>query len=490
MKYVVILAYLALLAGVGIVSVKKTKTLDDFCIGGRSIGPWMSAFSYGITYFSAVLFIGYAGQSGWSFGLSSLWIFAGNAFIGCFLAWKLLAQKTRTMTTRLSAITMSDFLSQRYQSPGLKVFSALIIFVFLVPYSSSVYKGLSYFFESVFNVPYEYALIVIAIITAFYLVMGGYFAISTVDFIQGLFMIFGVGVLLYYVVNSSYVGGLSNVRPALNAVDPELTSLFGPNKIGLFALVFLTSFGTWGMPQMTQKFYAVKNDRTVKVATWVTFAIAAWISFGAYFNGSLGHIFFSDLSEAGGTVDMIVPTMLSLAIPEFASIFILLLVLAASVSTLASLVLVSASAIAVDLRSAIRPHADKGKSSMLLMRILCVVFIAVSLYLALKPNVIVNLMSFSWGATAGAFIAPYVLGLYWRGMTKAGAWSAMITGVVFCCAGTVLFPGNVPVVGCLSMIIPVIVAIVVSKLTKPLDKEFLDSLFGKTVLVKSETGNN
>lgn len=476
MKFLVVAIYVGILLAIGYVSMKKTKTLSDFFIGGRTLGPWVSAFAFSITYFSAVLFIGYAGKTGWDFGLSDLWIVAGNAFFGSFLAWKVLGKRTRVMTAQLNAITMPEFLSQRYQSQGMKAFAALIIFVFMVPYSSSVYMGLSYLFETVFEIPYTVALFAIAIITAIYLVMGGYFAVTLGDLFQGTLMIAGVGVLLFYMVKSPQVGGWSNVVPALRAVDPELVSPLGPNKLMLFSLVFLTSVGTWGLPQMTQKFYSIKNEKIINTAAWVTLICSAWIAFGAYFNGALSRLFFPSLDAVGGNIDAVVPSMIAMAMPPAAAVFILLLVLSASMSTLASLVLVSASSIAIDLVSLIRPETTK-KQSMLLMRILCVVFIALSLYLALKPNIILNLMAFSWGAISGAFIAPYVLGLYSRKITRAGAWAGMITGVSFCSIFSIIFPNYIPVVGSLAMILPVFVTLLVSRFTVGFSDEFLNTIF-------------
>ncbi len=486
MKIAILIAYACILLVIGFVSMRKTKTASDFVVGGRTIGPWISAFSYGTTYFSAVIFIGYAGKSGWGFGLSDLWIVIGNACVGSFLAWKLLARRTRSMTKRLDAITMPQFLSQRYQSPKMKALAALVIFVFLVPYSSSVYMGLSYLFESVLGIPYKVALFGIAIITCLYLVMGGYFAVTMTDFFLGILMIFGVGALLYYTVGSPQVGGWGEIVPRLQAVDPVLTTPFGPDKLALFSLVFLTSVGTWGLPQMTQKFYAVKNEKIIKTATWVTFILCGWIAFGAYFNGALSRLFFPSLDAVGGNVDLLVPNMIAMTVPDAVAVLILLLVLAASMSTLASLVLVSSSAVAMDLTSVVFPQAPK-KYGVLWLRILCVLFIAVSLYLALIPNVIVTLMAFSWGAVAGTFLAPYVLGLFSRKITTAGAWAGMITGFTFCSIFSLLFPAQVPVIGCLSMIIPVIVVLVVSRFTKPLSEEFLNRIFdGKRVRTEAE----
>lgn len=479
MKILFVLAYVGVLFTVGFVSMKKVKTLNDFFLGDRSIGPWVSAFAYGTTYFSAVLFIGYAGKVGWGFGLSSLWIVLGNALVGSLLAWKVLAKRTREMTVRLGAITMPEFLEKRYGSKALKVVSALIIFVFLVPYSASVYMGLSYFFESIFGIPYVYALFFIAAITAVYLVMGGYFAITLTDFIQGLVMIAGVIVMLFFVVGSPQVGGWTNVVPALQAVNPKLAAPVGPPGIvPLLSLVVLTSLGPWGLPQMIQKFYAVKNERVINTATWVTTGFALLMTFGAYFTGSLSHLFFRSLEEVGGNVDMIMPTIINQTLPDVVAMVILLLVFSASMSTLASLVLVSSSSIAVDLVRAIKPDADKTKI-MNLMRVLCVVFIGFSLYLAVRPNVILSLMALSWGTVAGSFLAPYLYGLFSRKTTAAGAWAGLVSGFMISVVFSTLYPKQIPLVGSLAMLVPLLVVPAVSRVTKGLPESLVEKAFGK-----------
>lgn len=479
MKFFAVGIYVAILFVIAFFSMKKTKTLDDFFLGNRSIGPWVSALTYGTTYFSAVLFIGYAGKIGWGFGLSSLWIVLGNALIGSFLAWKLLARRTRAMTITLDTVTMPGFLEKRYQSKGLKIASAMIIFIFLVPYSASVYMGLSYFFESVFGIPYLYALSFMAIMTAIYLTMGGYFAITLSDFFQGLVMIVGVFLMLFFVVNSPPVGGLSNVLPALSAIDPKLASPVGPpGGVALFSLVILTSLGPWGLPQMVQKFYAIKNEKVISTATWATTAFALIVVTGAYFTGSLSRLFFNDLSEVGNNVDRIMPSIINSTVPETMAVLMLLLVLAASMSTLASLVLVSSSAIAVDLLQSIRPKTGQ-KTSVSLMRILCIVFIAFSLYLAVKPNIILNLMAFSWGTVAGAFIGPYLAGLFYKKTTRAGAWAGLLTGSGFCIIFSTIFPDSIPLVGSLAMVLSILIVPIVSSFTTPLPEDHIYKVFSK-----------
>lgn len=490
MKFFVMGLYVAILFAIAFFSMKKTKTLNDFFLGNRSIGPWVSAFTYGTTYFSAVMFIGYAGKIGWGFGLSALWIVAGNAFIGSLLAWKLLARRTREMTSRLGVMTMPGFLEKRYKSKNLKIVSALIIFIFLVPYSASVYMGLSYFFESVFGIEYHYALGFMAVMTAIYLTMGGYFAMTLTDFFQGIIMIFGVCALIFFVVNSSTVGGFGNIIPALSAIDPKLASPIGPpGALSLFSLVILTSLGPWGLPQMVQKFYSIKNERVIKTATWATTGFALLMATGAYFTGSLSRLFFTSLEEVGNNVDKIMPAIISSTVPSAITLLILLLILAASMSTLASLVLVSSSSIAVDLFQSIKPKADQ-RVVVALMRFLCLVFIAFSLYLALTPNIILNLMAFSWGAVAGAFIGPYLFGLFSKKATKAGAWAGMLTGTLYCSVFSYLYPASIPLIGSTAMILSIVVVPVVSYFTKPMPQEHLAYVFNEDPALTSSQAKN
>ncbi|MDK2986345.1 MAG: solute:Na+ symporter, family [Clostridia bacterium] len=486
MKFMVVLVYVVMVLLVGYQSMRKTKTVSDYFLGGRNVGPWVSAFAYGTTYFSAVLFIGYAGKIGWGFGLSSLWIVVGNSILGTFLAWKFLARRTREMTIRLGALTMPQFLERRYQSVNLKILSALIIFVFLVPYSASVYMGLSYLFEEVFGIPFVYALFAMAALTACYLVMGGYTAVTLTDLIQGLVMIFGVVAMLFFVVKAPQVGSISAAFTKLHEIDPKLVHPIGPPGIvPLASLVVLTSLGPWGLPQMIQKFYAIKSEQAIKPAMVVSTSFALIITFGAYFTGSLGRLFFPDgMPQINGVPnpDVIIPGIISTALPEAFQVLILLLVLAASMSTLASLVLVASSSIGIDLLGTVAPEFAK-KRGVAVMRLLCMLFIAFSVYIAIRPNVIVNLMSISWGTIAGAFLAPYLYGLFWPKVTKAGAWAGVLSGL-FISVGISYFTGlhssYIPLISSLAIVVPLAVVPLVSLITEKFPVWHMEKVFGAT----------
>lgn len=487
MKFFILGLYFAILIAIGFYNLRKSKDVGGFFLGNRSVGPWLSAFAYGTTYFSAVIFIGYAGKVGWGFGLSDVWIIIGNAFIGTYLAWKVLARPTREMTVRLNAMTMPEFLAARYDCPYFRTVGALLIFIFLVPYSASVYMGLSYLFEQVFQINFTTALLFMAGLTAIYLVLGGYFAVTMTDFIQGLLMLGGVFVLLYYVFASEPVGGLVTGINRLAAIDPRLVSPAGPNWWGLLSLVVLTSLGPWGLPQMVQKFYAIKDERSIRPATIVSTIFALVVATGAYFTGAFGRLFFDNqmpLLNGSPNPDLIMPQIISQYLPPWVGLLLLLLVLAASMSTLASLVLVSSSAVAIDLVQGSAPGLSR-RTVVALMRFLCVCFIGLSVYIALKPTIILVLMSLSWGTVAGAFLAPYLYGLYWRRTTKAGAWAGMLTGLLLSLGLSFYYnlDGNlIPTIGSLAMIIPLGVVPLVSLLTPAFSREHLLKVFGSADL--------
>jgi len=501
--FLIVIAYVLIMLGVGYWCMRRTKTVGDFFLGGRTLGPWMSAFAYGTTYFSAVLFIGYAGKLGWGFGIHTMWIVIGNTLVGTFLAWALLAGRTRTMTERLNAITMPEFLRARYDSKTLQVISALVIFIFLVPYSASVLMGMSYLFEMTLHIPYNYALFFLTGLTALYLVMGGYFAVAVSDFIRGIVEFGGVMLMVYLL--ASKVGGFAHathqllIQPdAAPGLLPKATKVLGtgplhvtvPGWLTLAALVLITSFGPWALPQMVQKFYSIRSKADVTRAMTIAGVFAIFMAFGAYYSGALTHLFFGSklpdvlMGPKGPIWDKIMPQFITHAgLPEVLVLIIVLMVFSASMSSLSSLVLVSSSAISVDVYGAfVNRHANQ-KQTMTLLRILCVLFVGASLWIAMsKPTFIVNLMVIAWGTLAGVFMAPYVYGLFWKRTTRAGVFAGIIVGLT---SAIVLFSSwgenGVPLAGAITMFLPMIVVPIVSLLTPPPPVELINQAFTDTV---------
>jgi len=498
--------YAAAMALIGCISYGKSKTLDGFLIGGRNIGAWATAFAYGTTYFSAVVFVGYAGQHGWNIGLGAIWIGVGNAVLGCLLSWILFANRTRKMTKKLGAKTMPDYFEKRYASKGMKILSSVIIFVFLVPYSAAVYKGLSSLFSSVFpGVETWVWMLIIACLTAVYLVAGGYVATAYTNMVQGIIMIAGVICLIAAVLNHDSVGGigglvenLRNFQALPNDPNPvtgdQLTSIFGGSSFKFLCFnIMLTSFGTWGLPQMIGKFYAIKDTDAIKRGTIISTIFCVIIGCGAYLIGSTSRLILGGQLPEGG-IDSVIPTVLievlgngSLGLILLALIMILLL--SASMSTLVSVVLTSASAVAVDLIPAVRKKETKPETQMLLTRLLCLAFVACSFIFATRNiPIIVSLMSFSWGVVSGCFIGPYIWGLFSKKITRIGAYAGMIAGLLTVGGATLVITltsgfsaaaAKSPEMGVAAMAISVIVVPVVSALTKnkAADEKRVDEIF-------------
>ncbi|MFQ3547918.1 MAG: sodium/solute symporter [Termitinemataceae bacterium] len=483
LSIILLVFFFALMTLIGVWGMFKTKTLGDFFLGGRSMGPWISAIAYGTSYFSAVLFIGFAGKQGWLFGLNALWIALGNCLIGALGAWLVLARRTRRMTQNLDTMTMPEFLQERYGAKHLKPLAAAIIFFFLLPYSASVFKGLGHLFEAVFHISYDTALLLMIGFTGIYLVLGGYFAIAMTDLIQGAVMFFGA-MAMVAVIYTKGGGVLETFTTVIKNYNNNIPLQARPSVLTVLSVVFMTSFGPWALPQMVQKFYAIKEESMIRRASIVTTLFSAVIGFSAYLVGMTSHVFFSPASlpkTASGAInfDSIVPTLLTQHLPEALLAVILVLVLSASMSTLSSLVLVSSSSVAIDLYPG-RMEAKEGKDrSVAMMRFLSALFVIVSYFISkYQFEVIVNLMSLSWGAVAGAFGAPYMYGLFWKRATKAGAYAAMLSGL---CSEIILYyvlgPAQAPVAASLAMLIPCAVMPLVSILSTTPEKNVLDRAY-------------
>ncbi len=429
LKIIFIILFFAATIYIGFYCRKRAKTSDDFVLGGRTIGPWLSAFAYGTSYFSAVIFIGYAGSFGWAFGVSALWIGLGNAFIGSLLAWKLLGKKTRVMTQKLGSSTMPDFFQKRFNSKALKIASSIIIFVFLIPYTAALYNGLSYLFNVTFSsaVPYWAWVLIISVITGLYVILGGIMSTSINSFIQGVIMLVGIILVVIFALNLN--GGLmDSLEKLADAGGWEYASLFGPDPVHLLYVVLLTSLGCWGLPQMVGKFYSIKDEKQIGKGSAISTFFAVIVAGGCYFIGGFGRIFVNEKTST------IIPEMIT-KLPLVVVSIVLVLVLAASMSTLSGLVHTSAATVTFDLININKTVDDKKKLK--LLKIFIVVFIVVSALMAIFQvygperftKDIASLMGISWGAISGAFIGPFFYGLYWKKTTKASVWASFGTGV-------------------------------------------------------------
>lgn len=500
-KLTILLLFFVVMVAVGIYARRHAGSVDGFVLGGRSVGPWLTAFAYGTSYFSAVVFVGYAGQFGWKYGLASTWIGIGNAVIGSLLAWVILGRRTRVMSQHLGSRTMPDFFGERYGSRGLKIAASAIVFIFLVPYTASIYNGLSRLFGMAFNIPYHWCVILMAVITAVYVILGGYMATAINDFIQGIIMLAGIVAVIAAVLAGQggfmeAVGKMAQIPSDVEVTMGQpgaFTSFFGPDPLNLLGVVILTSLGTWGLPQMIHKFYTIRDEKSIQTGTIISTVFAIIVSGGCYFLGGFGRLFDSpEIYGTDGSVvyDSIIPFMLS-GLPDILVGIVVILVLSASMSTLSSLVLTSSSTLTLDfLRDTVmKKMSERGQ--IIVMQLLIVFFILLSVVLALDPPAfIAQLMGISWGALAGAFLAPFLYGLYWKRTTRMSVWASFAAGIGITVSNMLIGYIDSPInAGALAMVAGMIIVPVVSLLTPKPSGEHIDRIFAcydETVVIKKK----
>ena len=492
-KIGMLIIFFGIMIGVGLYCRKKATDVDGFVLGGRSVGPWLTAFAYGTSYFSAVVFVGYAGQFGWKYGIAATWAGIGNALIGSLMAWAILGRRTRVMTQHLDSATMPQFFEGRFDSKALKIAASAIIFIFLIPYTASLYNGLSRLFGMAFDIDYSICVIAMAILTGIYVIAGGYMATAINDFIQGIIMLFGIVAVIGAVLKTQgglmeALKGLAKVSdPAVSDTPGVFNSFLGPDPINLLGVVLLTSLGTWGLPQMVQKFYAIKSEKAINKGMVISTVFALVVAGGCYFLGGFGRLFADRVDLAKDGFDAIIPAMLSDLSPFLIAV-VVILVLSASMSTLSSLVLASSSTLTLDFIKGTVVKDLSVKKQLLVIRVLIAVFIAISVVIAIiqyQSNVtfIAQLMGISWGALAGAFLAPFLYGLYWKRATVASVWVSFLFSTVVMIANMLckpIFPQLLqsPInAGVFCMLAGLVLVPLVSLFTRAPEKEFVEKIF-------------
>ena len=494
--WITLAVYIAAMFIIGIVEGRKSKSVADFTVGGRNAGAWLSALSYGTAYFSAVMFVGYAGGTGLGYGLWGVLAGIGNCIFGSWLAWKVLARRTRDVASRLKIKTMPEFFELRYGSKKMKTFAAIVIFVFLVPYSASVYKGLGSVAEVLLGIDVNICMIVIAVVALILLVLGGYLVQARADFVQGIVMMFGIALLIFFVIRSRQVGGVSGLIDYAKS-EWGFAPMSGDKWVSLIATVLMTSFGTWGLPQMVQKYFGIKDDAQAKRGIKISTFFALLVAGGGYFIGSLCHRFFT-VGKDMPAQDYIVPNMLkAVDMPTILLGIVLVLLISASVSTLCSVTLTACSTVSIDLiRERKKNMSDKNTA--ILTKVFCAVFVILSYIVATTDTPILDMMSYSWGIISGSFLAPYVLALFYKKLNRTAAWCGIFCGFVIALIPAVAkfitmfgvsnealtsVASKGPTFACIAMIASITVCIVISELTR---KRAEDSSFFYTGTIEKE----
>ncbi|MDR2000757.1 MAG: sodium:solute symporter [Zoogloeaceae bacterium] len=503
-KIALLLLFSAVTVFVGFYFRKRASDVHGFVLAGRNVGPWLTAFAYGTTYFSAVVFVGYAGQFGWKFGTAAVWIGLGNAFIGSLLPWIILGRRTRIMTHHLNSATMPEFFGSRFNSNLIKVGASIIIFIFLIPYTASLYNGLSRLFAMAFGIDFTVCIVVMAVLTGIYVILGGYFATAVNDLIQGIIMLVGIVAVIATVLNDNggfaqALNSLAHVQDAAVSSSPGIfTSFFGPDPVSLLGVVLLTSLGTWGLPQIIQRFYSIKSEHAISTGATISTIFAVVIAGGCYFIGSFGRLYADRIDLKADGFDSIIPTMLS-DFPAFLIGIVVILVLSASMSTLSALVMTSASTFTLDFLKGNIFKKMSGEAQLFSIRALIVVFILISSIIAIVQykggiTFIAQMMGISWGALAGSFLAPFLYGLYWKRVSPAAVWCCFLFSTSLMVLN-VFFRGSFPPIlqspinaGAFVMLAGLVIVPVVSLFTKAPGKATIDSCFScyeETVSVKA-----
>lgn len=492
-KVTMLVVFFAVMILIGLYCRKNAADVNGFVLGGRNVGPWLTAFAYGTSYFSAVVFVGYAGQFGWKYGIASTWIGLGNAVIGSLSAWVVLGRRTRIMTQHFNSATMPEFFGARFESAALKIGASIIVFIFLIPYTASLYNGLSRLFGMAFNIDYTICIVLMAALTGIYVIAGGYMATAINDFIQGIIMLLGICAVIAAVLKSN--GGFIAALNALATVEDAavtgqpgaFASFFGPDPVNLLGVVVLTSLGTWGLPQMVQKFYAVKNESAIQKGTVISTFFAVVVSGGCYFLGGFSRLYHADIDIAANGYDSVIPAMLENLSPLLIGM-VVILVLSASMSTLSSLVMASSSTLTIDVIKDNIVKKMNEKKQLLWIRILIVIFIAISAVIAIVQyrsalTFIAQLMGVSWGALAGSFLAPFLYSLYWKKVSKASVWVCFVFGSGFMTLNMLVrdsFPSLLqsPInSGAFTMLAGFVIVPAVSAFTKKPDKKLVEEAF-------------
>jgi SSS family solute:Na+ symporter len=468
----VLIAYLLVLIVVGLITGRRTKSVEDFYLGGRQIGPWVTALSFVAAYFSSVVIVG-GGGFGYMFGMSTLWIGAINVLLGCTVAWIILGPRIRTFTQRLKTMTVPGFLGERYQSDFACIFSAVIVVLFMIIYNVSILKGMGHIFEVLMNIPYVYGVLISCIIILFYVSIGGYLAVVWTSFLQAWVM--GIGLIVLTVFAVQRVGGIAAANQALASIDPGLLATPGVwGWPGLISFALIVSFGVWGMPQLVVRFYSIKNLKVLKIGTVVA-TIGTCMALLPYFNGAIARTLFPSLANP----DLAIPTLVKTILSPFGSAVVMAGVVAAGMSTFASVLIILSSSMIQDIiKRGMKKELTKERS-LLWSKVGSAVIGFVSLAIALRPPALVlTLTAFAWAVIASTTLWPILFGIYWKGATRAGCIASMTggfaTALVWMAAGKPFgIHGFIP-----GIVIGLLLMILVSHFTPKFPPDHIQKIWG------------
>jgi sodium/pantothenate symporter len=471
----VLLVYLAAMIWIGIYCRRYSTKLEGFFVGFRSLGPWFLGFTYFATYYSSSVMVGNSGV-GYKTGIA--WMFMAIPQVVLIPIGLLLFAAALMNTSRqLGVITVPDYLRVRYKSNFPSGFLAIIMVVFLVPYMVAVTKGGALTFQTLLGVSYNWGVVIIIGITLAYTVVGGFMSGVITDMVQGIIMT--VGAVVVFIVALVVAGGPTGVADKLNAIDPKLITAPGAlGWTGLLGFSFVFGIAPWGLPQLLQKTFAMKNRRVVGPSAIIVILLAVFIMHTCNGIGVIARALYGN--EFINNPDYAFPMTVVRLLPPFIDAFLLTAVVAAVMSTLDAVLLVAAGAVSRDLYQRVINSKASDESVLKVTWVVMIILSLVTMAFAFSPPpMLLYLTVFSFALLTSTILAPLFFGIYYRGGTLAGCVTSQILGVA-----TVLIFNIFKIKFLIHPLVPgLIVALIalplVSRFTEPLPQEFVNRIFSK-----------
>lgn len=471
----VIGAYVLVLVGIAIYARRYSGTVGGFLIGDRGVGPWVAGISYFATYFSSSVLVGNAG-TGYTAGISWMLMPVPQVIL-LPLGFLVVGLGLRRMSAQMGAVTVPDYVRDRFQSPSAGLIANLSAIVFLVPYMVAVTTAGALVAEQLLDIPYSASVAIIIVGSAMYIALGGYMAGALTDVFQGV-IILVLGLVLFFVAFAT-VGGPAGAVDRLAEVDPSLVDTPGPlGWTGLFAFAVVFSFAPWGLPQLAHKFMSMRSTATVFAGGILIAIMAGTILVAANGYGVLGRAYFGN--ELVDNPDSVLPALATEMLPAVLSTMLLVAVVSAVMSTIDAVLLTVVGGVTRDIyQRMMRPNVSDSHV-IFLTRLIAIglgVFVA---WLALDPpDLVLELTTYAFSVVAAVNLPVLLLGLYWRKTTATGAIAAQIAALVAtlvwyeALGEPLLHPFYVGVLA------GFVAGVVVSRFTRPVDGEHVRNLFAR-----------
>ena len=443
---IAIVLYLAFMIAVGVVTSKKNKNSDDFYLGGRKLGPFVTAMSAEASDMSGWLLMGLPGLALMTGLAEAVWTAVGLS-IGTYINWLIVAKRLRVYSEKIDAVTLPEFFSKRFADASniLSVIAALVIIVFFIPYTASGFSACGKLFGTLFNMDYHLAMILSAAVIVLYCTLGGFLAASTTDFVQSVVMT--VALVTVVGLGAGAVNGFGNVFANVGSLDGYLNVFKGFNvadgSTGTYGFLTIVSTMAWGlgyfgMPHILLRFMAIDNPAKLKTSrrvasVWVVISMGVAILIGVvgYSLMKAGIVPAYESASAAETIIVDISKYISLKNGFFAFLAGVFLsgILASTMSTADSQLIAASSSVTQDILVDTMKLKLSDKKVMLIARVSVVLIALVAVFFAWDPtSSVFRIVSFAWAGFGAAFGPVILLGLFWKRANRFGALAGMVAG--------------------------------------------------------------